>query len=146
MLGVTGRMRLPRWAVVAGVLNLCLWIPALLSELPVADDPMFRESRPPVEQVSTSGMVFDLSRCADCPEYVLLGREVASGVSLLAYGLAALNFAPALLARGRDIGFGIRQLSPWVFFPGVLAQWAVVGVVATTISDRRKGRRTTRCS
>jgi hypothetical protein len=134
------KTRVPAWAVIGGMLNLVLWIPALLWELPVAHDPMLRDRKEPAQERHADGAVVSPELCMDCPPYALLGREVGSGVSLLAYGLAALNFPPALLASGRDIGFGIRELSPWIFFPGVLLQWAVLGALARAVWAKRARR------
>jgi hypothetical protein len=113
----------PRWVWIAFGCNLVLWAVAVPLSLRVSDDPMFAQgSREQV--VAPHGVAgFDFRVCFDCPEYVFLGREVGLNGGLVWLLPGALN-APALhLAAGREVGFGMREVSGIKLFVAIAAEW-----------------------
>jgi hypothetical protein len=94
----------------------------------------------------SDGTSFQIAHRFDGPEHVLLGREVGGGTSLLWFILRTINAPALLVATGRDVGGGMKQLKAPLLAAGVIGQWIAIGTLSLAWRHTKKpeGRRTPR--
>jgi hypothetical protein len=127
--------RLPRWMWIGLLANAGLWALIFSVSSRVGSDLLGGPKQ------WSDGTSFQIAHRFDGPEHVLLGREVGGGTSLFWFILRTINAPTLLVATGRDVGGGMKELRAPLLVVGVTAQWIAAGILWLAWRRRTECRR-----